>query len=211
MKQIIGYIEYDFMSIKSGMLYMIVVFGAITLVFAAQSGTGAVGYMLFAGLILAGTAFGTAKQTVAFTALVPGNILQKVLGRYLGGVLCVFLCTLLGVAAAGVVKIAGYDNGKMELPLLSGLVGITLLFLAMQNVMLYLLTPFLGIQFAGLVRMVPGFILFFFVMNMGNIGIVSEVMQYGDVLGGILLGIGVLSIAAAVFLSCLIIRNRDNE
>lgn len=211
MKQIIGYIEYDFMSIKSGMLYMIVVFGAITLVFAAQSGTGAVGYMLFAGLILAGTAFGTAKQTVAFTALVPGNILQKVLGRYLGGVLCVILCTLLGVAAAGVVKIAGYDNGKIELPLLSGLVGITLLFLAMQNVMLYLLTPFLGVQFAGLVRMVPGFILFFFVMNMGNIEIVSEVMQYGDVLGGILLGIGVISIAAAVFLSCLIIRNRDNE
>lgn len=211
MKQIIGYIEYDYMSIKSGMLYMIAVFGAITLVFATQSGTGAVGYMLFAGLILAGTTFGTVKQTVAFTALVPGNILQKVLGRYLGGVLCVFLCTLLGVIAAGVVKIAGYDNGKMELPMLSGLVGITLLFLAVQNVMLYLLTPFLGIQFASLIRMVPGFILFFLVMNMGNAEKVAKILQYGDVLGVVILGIGVVSILVAVFLSCLIIRNRDNE
>lgn len=211
MKQIIGYIEYDFMSIKSGMLSMIAIFGVITLVFATQSGTGAVGYMLFAGLILAGTTFGTVKQTVAFTALVPGNILQKVLGRYLGGVLCVFLCTLLGVIAAGVVKIAGYDNGKMELPMLSGLVGITLLFLAVQNVMLYLLTPFLGIQFASLIRMVPGFILFFLVMNMGNAEKVAKILQYGDVLGVVILGIGVVSILVAVFLSCLIIRNRDNE
>lgn len=211
MKQIIGYIEYDFMSIKSGMLSMIAIFGVITLVFATQSGTGAVGYMLFAGLILAGTTFGTVKQTVAFTALVPGNILRKVLGRYLGGVLCVFLCTLLGVIAAGVVKIAGYDNGKMELQMLSGLVGITLLFLAVQNVMLYLLTPFLGIQFASLIRMVPGFILFFLVMNMGNAEKVAKILQYGDVLGVVILGIGVVSILVAVFLSCLIIRNRDNE
>lgn len=211
MKQIIGYIEYDYMSIKSGMLYMIAIFGAITLVFATESGIGAVGYMLFAGLILAGTTFGTAKQTVSFTALVPGNILQKVLGRYLGGVLCVILCTLLGVIAAGVVKLAGYDNGKIGFPVLAGLVGITLLFLAAQNVMLYLLTPFLGIQFAGLVRMVPGFILFFLVMNMGNAETIAGILQYGDALGVILLGIGVASIIAAVFLSCLIIRNRDNE
>lgn len=211
MKQIIGYIEYDYMSIKSGVLYMIAVFGAITLVFATRSGAGAVGYMLFAALILAGTTFGTVKQTVSFTSLVPGNILQKVLGRYLSGVLCVILCTLLAIIASGVVKLAGYDNGKMELPMISGLVGITLLFLAVQNVMLYLLLPYLGVQFAGLVRMVPGFILFFFVMNMDNTKIMSVIEQYGDALGVILLGIGAASIAAAVFVSCLIIRNRDNE
>ena len=211
MKQIIGYIEYDYMSIKSGILYMIAVFEAITLVFATRSGAGAVGYMLFAALILAGTTFGAAKQAVPFTSLVPGNILQKVLGRYLSGVLCVILCTLLGMTTAGVVKLAGHDNGKMELPVLSGLVGLTLLFLAVQNVMLYLLIPYLGVQFTSLVRTVPGFILFFFVMNINNTEIMSAILQYGDVLGFILLGIGAASIAAAVFVSCLIIRNRDNE
>lgn len=211
MKQIIGYIEYDYMSIKSGILYIITIFGAITLVFATHSGAGAMGYMLFAALILASTTFSITKQTVSFISLVPGNILQKVLGRYLGGVLCVILCTLFAVVASGVVKLAGYDNGKMELPVLSGLVGITLLFLAMQNVMLYLLIPYLGIQFISLVRMVPGFILFFFVMKMDNTKIISVIKQYGDALGVILLGIGVASIAAAVLVSCLIIRNRDNE
>ena len=63
MKQVIGYIECDFMNIKSGMLYMLAIFGIASMAFAMKNGTGAVAYMLFCGLVMAGTAFNVTKQT----------------------------------------------------------------------------------------------------------------------------------------------------
>ena len=83
MKQVIGYIECDFMNIKYSMLYMIAIFGIVSVAFSMRDGTGAVAYMLFCGLVMSGTAFNTTKQTVSFTALMPGSIWQKVTGRYL--------------------------------------------------------------------------------------------------------------------------------
>lgn len=160
MKQIIGYMEYDYMNIKSGMWYMLLVFGIASTMFSVQSAMGAIGYMLFGGLILASTAFNVTRQTVSFTALVPGSILQKVLGRYLGGIASIAVCVALGSLSATVVRAAGYENGTIDPSLLSGIVGVTLLFLTLQNVMLYLLTPLMGVQFITLIRMLPGFILF---------------------------------------------------
>ncbi len=211
MKQIIGYMEYDYMNIKYGLWYMILIFSFVSVVFSMESGIGAVGYMLFGGLILAGTTFNVTKQNVSFTALVPGSTLQKVLGRYLGGIVCIVFCAAFGVLSAFIVRAAGYDNGTMELSLLSALVGVTLLFLALQNVMLYLMIPVLGAQFAGIIRMVPGFILFFLVMSAGKMEIASRILQYDYLPGLIMFVVGIVSIAIAVFVSCLIIRNRDNE
>lgn len=214
MKQIIGYMEYDYTNVKYGMWYMILIFGIASTGFSIRSGMGSIGYMLFGGLILASTAFNVTKQTVSFTALVPGSILQKVLGRYLGSIICILLCAVFGIISAFAMKIAGFDNGEIETSVLLGLIGVTLFFLAFQNVFLYLLTPLLGMQLASLIRMVPGFILFFVVMNNGvieDLDMIPEVLQYGNLPGLMLIGIGVISLGIAVFLSCLIIRNRDNE
>ena len=214
MKQVIGYIECDFMNIKSGMLYMLAIFGIASMAFAMKNGTGAVAYMLFCGLVMAGTAFNVTKQTVSFTALVPGSIWQKVVGRYLGGVLCIMLCAVVGIVSAGIIKLAGRANGMLEIPVLLCLLGVTFFFLALQNVLLYLLTPFLGIQVAGLVRMLPGFILYFAVMNAGNLETLTEILRKEDFsvrLILIVLGTGIASLIISGILSCLIIRNRDNE
>ena len=125
MKQVIGYIECDFMNIKYGMLYMIAIFGIVSVAFSMRDGTGAVAYMLFCGLVMSGTAFNTTKQTVSFTALMPGSIWQKVTGRYLGGVLCIMLCAVVGMISTGIVKLMGRANGMLEIPILLCLLGIT--------------------------------------------------------------------------------------
>lgn len=211
MKQIIGYMEYDYMNIKYGLWYMLLIFTIVCGVFSMNSGTGAVGYMLFGGLILASTAFNVTKQTIPFTALVPGSTLQKVLGRYLGGVLCMVVCAVFGVVCTAVAEAAGYENGGIEMPMLAGLMGVTLLFLALQNMMMYLLTPMLGIQFVSLIRMIPGFILFFLVMGAGRPDMRSDILGHMDHAGPILLAAGVLGLLAAVGISCLIVRGRDDE
>ena len=94
------------------------------------------------------------------------------------------------------------------------LLGVTLFFLALQNVLLYLLTPYLGPQVASFVRMVPGFILFFGVMEAGKLEIMTGVLG-GEGLSPqvvlIVLGVGIGSLLLSGILSCLIIRNRDNE
>jgi len=211
MKQIIGYMEYDYMNIKYGLGYIALVFGIVSVAFSVRSGMEAIGYMLFGGLILSGATFTVTKQTVSFTALVPGSALQKVLGRYFANILCIIFCAVFGILSAVIVRAAGYDNGTIELPLLFCLVGATLLFLAIQNVMLYLLVPHLGVQFAGIIRMAPGFVLFFFVMNMGDMDIVPAILQYEYLPGVIMLAVGIAGLIISVFLSSLIIKNRDNE
>ncbi len=214
MKQVIGYIECDFMNIKYGMLHMIVIFGIVSMAFSMKNGTGAVAYMLFCGLVLAGTAFNVTKQTVSFTALVPGSIWQKVAGRDLGGMLCIMLCAAVGIVSAGAVRLTGRANGVLEIPVLLCLLGVTFFFLALQNVLLYLLTPFLEMQAAGIVRMLPGFILFFAVMNAGNLEIITGILEregFSARVILIVLGTGIVSLLISGILSGLIIRNRDNE
>lgn len=211
MKQIIGYMEYDYMNIKYGMWYMLLVFTIASGMFSVYSGIGAVGYMLFGGLILTSTAFNVQKQTVSFTALVPGSTLQKVLGRYLGGILCIFVCVVFGVISAFIIKMIGYENGEIEVSLLAGLVGVTLLFLALQNIMLYLLTPMLGVQLVSLIRMIPGFVLFFLVMGARKTDTVPNILRYTNYSWTILLAAGVISLVIAVGFSCLIVGHRDNE
>ncbi len=211
MKQIIGYMEYDYMNIKYGMWYMLLIFMIASGMFSVYSGIGAVGYMLFGGLILASTAFSVQKQTVSFTALVPGSTLQKVLGRYFGGIFCIFVCAVLGVISAAVIKMIGYENGVIEVSLLAGLVGVTLLFLALQNIMLYLLTPMLGMQLVSLISMIPRFVLFFLVMGAGKKDTVPNILRYTNYSGTTLLAAGMISLVMAVGFSCLIVGNRDNE
>lgn len=214
MKQVIGYMECDYMNIKYGMPYMILVFGIASMMFSVKSSTGAVAYMFFGGLILAGTTFGVTKETVSLTALLPGSCWQKVAGRYLGGVLGIVLCAGVGVVSAAATRLAGRANGRFDFSMLLCLLGVTLFFLALQNVLLYLLTPYLGPQVASFVRMVPGFILFFGVMEAGKLEIMTGVLG-GEGLSPqvvlIVLGVGIASLLLSGILSCLIIRNRDNE
>lgn len=211
MKQIIGYIENDFMIVKRGFWYMAVVFTIVSAVFSINynSAAMAMGYMLFGGLVLASTLFTTeSAQTVSFSALVPGSTWQKVVGRYLGSILAMILFGCLGLAAFYGVRLAGFAEGGTDLRLLAALAGIGLFFLAVQNVLLYLCLPLLGVQAAHIVRMVPGFIMFFLMMQQESLEIISGFMTMGIYPELILLGIGILSLLIGLFFSYLIQRRR---
>lgn len=211
MKQIIGYMEYDYIKIKYGMRYTMLVFIVVGAIFATKSGLGAVGYLLFGGMILLSTTFSPSGQTVSFGALVPGSTMQKVLGKHLLEVVTIALSVLLGLLIVKVMEFAGFDNGGVSPQLLTAIVGVTLFLLAVQNVLLYLLVPVLGLQFANIIRMVPGFILFFFVMNEKTVESVSGILQGMSFPGMLILGVGAASLVAGMFLSYAIARKREGK
>lgn len=209
MKQIIGYIESDFMMIKHAMWYTAIVFAIVSAVFSIRSGVAAVGYMLFGGLVLASTLFTAVPiQTVSFSALAPGSTWQKVVGRYLSCILTMVLLGCLGLAAAGAVRLFGFSESGTDLRVLTALVGIGLLFLAIQNVMLYLCLPILGMQFTNIVRMVPGFVMFFLVMQPRSLETISDIVTMSAYPELILFGVGIVSLVIGLFLSYLIQRKR---
>lgn len=211
MKQIIGYMEYDYIKIKYGMRYAMLVFVAVSIIFAVKSGLGAVGYMLFGSMILASTTFEAPGQRVSFGALAPGNTMQKVLGRHLIELVIITLSVLFGLLIDKVIEAAVVDNGGVNLQLLMAIIGITLFLLAVQNVLLYLLAPMLGLQFANIVRMVPGFILFFFVMNEETLRRVAGILREMGSPGAVILGLGTVSLAGGIFLSYAIQRGREGK
>lgn len=210
MKQIIGYMEYDYIKIKYGMRYMMLVFIVVSCFFASKSGLGAMGYMLFGTMILASTIFDS-PETVSFGALVPGSTMQKVLGRHLMELIMIILSILFGVAITKGMEFAGFDNGGVDLQLVGAISGITLFLLAIQNVSLYLLVPVLGRQFANIIRMVPGFILFFFVMNEKTVNSVAGILQGAGTPGMVVLGMGAVSLLLGIFLSYGIERKRQGK
>lgn len=212
MKQTIGYLKYDYMVSKSTLWQMLLICGVLGIVFAKMSSPlYAIGYMLFVGLISASTVFHKITQTVSFTALMPGGALQKVLGRYLWCLICLGCCLLFGTLGICIARWVGFVQGVVGLADLLMVLGVTLFFLAFQNTLMYLLVPFLGMQLLGLIRMVPGFILFFGMMHMGDSPFLRRLMQDEMLLGMTMMGVGALSMMISIVVSWLAVRNRDNE
>ena len=212
MKQIIGYMEYDYMNIKRGMGLTAAVFIAVSVIFSFKNAMMTVGYMLFGGLVLASTMFAVQTvQTVSFDALVPGSTFQKVAARYLGSSLIVAACGMTGFLIVKFMRLAGYTDVGIEIQMLTAVGGIGLFLLALQNLAFYALLPLMGTQFVGLIRMVPGFVMFFGIVNDRTQAILSGFLQYHSNPGFVILGAGAASLFIGLFLSWLIVRGRDGE
>ena len=211
MKQIIGYMEYDYMNIKRGMWLTVAIFTAVSVIFSFKSAVMAVGYMLFGALILASTMFVQTVQTASFDALVPGSTFQKVAARYLGSFLVITASGLAGFLLVNVMRLAGFSDVGIEMQLLAAVGGIGLFLLSLQNLAFYALLPVTGTQFAGLIRMVPGFILFFGVLSGKTQAVLSGFLQHNSAPGFAILGAGAASLFVGVFLSWLVVRGRDGE
>ena len=212
MKQIIGYMEYDYMNIKRGIGMTAAVFGIVSVIFSFKNAMMTVGYMLFGGLVLASTMFAVQTvQTVSFDTLVPGSAFQKVAARYLGSSLIVAACGMTGFLIVKFMRLAGYTDVGIEIQLLAAVGAIGLFLLALQNLAFYALLPLTGTQFASLLRMVPGFVMFFGIVNDRTQAILSGFLQYQSNPGFVILGAGAASLFIGLFLSWLIVRGRDGE
>lgn len=218
MKQTIGYMEYDIRSIQGSLFFLIALFSIVSLAFVRQGSLMLITYMLFAGVVTDSAFFGTGKQgTVSFQSILPGTALQRVQGRFLSGFLVLFYCMAYGTLACFVLKTLGYDAAGVDAPMLAFMAGVVLAVVAFQNVLFYLLLPRLGVQFAGVIRMIPAFVMFFL---MGKVVEHTDAEELAETLSGLpgwienysmaVLAAGIASWFLAIFLSWLIVRRKDN-
>lgn len=232
MKQIFGYMEYDMRYMKQSLMLMAGLFGFISLWMGLDNALMPVIYMLFGGIVIASTPFGIIKdKAVTFSALLPGTTIQRILGRYLFGAVMLLFSAAYGLLVSFLIHLAGFENmgnpltpgqraGETELLLIARLVviifGIALVFVAIQNTLLYLLGGILGAQFLSLVRMVPGFCMFFGTMALlghsgseDMSGFAAYLINHTGMLAAVILSAGIVCYGIGIFLSWLIMRRRD--
>ncbi len=217
MKQMIGYMEYDFKSIKQGLALMLAIFGIVSIYFIKESGLlMGMTYLLFGAMVISGIPFGYTKTgTVSFYELLPGTTLQKVAGRFLFGMAAVLISVLFSLLAFLCIKGLSFQDGGTQVPLVAVLLGIVLFMIAFQNLLLYLLEPYAGAQLLSIARMVPGFVTFFAMMKLLWVGEGSlPEMAFAKLPDGLMaigmaiLAVGILSQFIAIFFSWLVVKKR---
>lgn len=217
MKQILGYMEYDIRNTKQGLGLMAVVVVLMDVLFMVKE-NGLVGqvYLLFGAVITCSTFFrADIIGSVRFSSLLPGTIMQRIWGRVLGEMLVTLVCIVSGLLLIAASGLFGVGKPMSFVPM-TALIGIALIFIAIQNVLLYLCSSALGTQAAGLISMAPGFIMFF---GLSTLMTRLEGVDAGEILrfilnnmgliGIVILTVGILCMLLSVFLSWLILKKRD--
>ncbi len=217
MRQIIGYMEYDIRNIKQGLGLMAAILGGVSVI-SMHNGNSvlAMVYPFFCAIILCSTFFNVTKTgPLIFSSLLPGTNLQKILGRFLGEAVIIAACTVFWLATSRVMGIFGNDTDT-PFPIVAIVLGITLFSVACQNVMLYLVGSLLGVQLIGLIRMLPGFIMFFGLMffvdkmdGAGLEGIFNTISGNMERIGLAALAAGLFSMVIGIFLSWIILQHKD--
>lgn len=236
MMKAIRYMMVDIRRTKS-QLYCMMFFGAFAYFFAGgRSIISAIIYLIFAATLMQGGVFTyEQKHETGFTSMLPGTDLEKCAGRFIMGVLLLGI----GMATFTVITIFVLTSGIAEtnffletligdaiktnyLPeMLISAIGIGLMFIAIQNVLFYIIGKGNSQQFMTFIHMIPGFILLIIstIFTVIFIERGEEVTQITSVLmwikdNSILFSLGVLVLGivftiAGIFISEKIVRKKD--
>lgn len=153
----------DLLKCRLQVLFMIL-FTGLALLFMVRSKTPLSGmfYMSFAAVIMGIQPFMQEQSSeVGFLYMLPGTKKTRVAGRYLYGLILQALSVLLSLAAIAVYRVGfgGEINGIWGSIIICFSIG--LIFIALQNILFYALGKMESQQIAGIIMMIPGFIMFF--------------------------------------------------
>lgn len=174
-------------------------------------------YMFFVAVITSTQPF-IQEQTaeVGFINMLPGTIKMRVIGRYLYALSTVLMCMIICSLNLGI-----YALVSKELPpfVFEGTIfgaSIALLFSSIQYIIFYALGKLKSQQLAGLIMMIPGFVMFFGVSFLAswmkeNTVVVLEWLIDNHSLVVLLLTLcSVLSLLFGIILSTMIVNKKDS-
>lgn len=168
-------IKLDFM--KSGSVFkMFILFAAVFILASSVMGDLPPGwgmlYLVFCGIIGTSTPFNVSlNASSVFTDILPASVENRVYGRFLFGAIVIFLAVALGIVC-DILRMLLEGNVTWGSAVLPGIyAGIGLFMVALQYLVQYLFC-IKNAQVLSLVRMVPGFIMFF-----GGNALMGEIMK----------------------------------
>lgn len=174
-------------------------------------------YMIFAGIILSGQPFMIEQTSESgFLNMLPGSKKERVAGRYLMSLSFLLFGAIVGaliVVIINVLQKTTTEGLEIMIPLA---LGVGMLCIALQNILLYAIGKGKSQQMIGIIRMIPGFVVFF-----AGLGIAEEIMenpaQYTNLWifshlqesALLVLLVGILFYIAAIVISTAIIKKKD--
>ena len=208
----------DLLKCRLQVIFMIL-FTGLALLFMVRSKNPFSGmfYMSFAGVIIGIQPFMQEQSSeVGFLYMLPGTKNTRVAGRYLYGLLLQALAIFLSLAATSMFRII---SGRQTEGIWAGALlcfSVGLIFSALQNILFYALGKMKSQQMAGIVMMIPGFIMFFGINFALEYGIESlnSYMEWVKIHPGAFYGtMAAASLAvwcAGIVISAWIIKGRDD-
>lgn len=161
----IRFMKMDFLKMKTQAKIMIIVVIAV-LFFVNKAMSDVIGiwssmYMVFMGIILSTTPFAIDSAVAdGFIKMLPASAKQRVLGRFLFGVVFLTVCAVCGSLTVIPYILDGGITIGYILPKVIIFLSVGLCINAIQYVFMYFF-EFKNQQYLALIRMVPGFIFFF--------------------------------------------------
>ena len=213
-------IKFMFVDIlKSKIQIMVLFFIAIVqlwMMSMSSSPLNAVYYMFFCAVIISVQPF-LQEQTaeVGFINMLPGTRKNRVVGRYLFALFNNVLCLVISLINISISSVLFHKNTKFVWEGILLNISISLIFCSLQYILFYALGKMKSQQLAGIVMIIPGFIMFFgvnlLIVYLSTHGIVTSdwISNHIDIIAIVLffisLGFYILGIRA----STMIAKKRD--
>ena len=162
-------------------IWCMLLFGIMAYGFSYSAGNilSGIFYLMFAAVIMQGAVFTyEQKPETGFTNMLPGTNLDRAAGRFMLGGFLLLVGNILGM----IVAIVLYFQGKITLSylpeILIALMGFGLLFLAIQNVVFYIIGKGKSQQLMSFIHIIPGMALWIVAsMVVTLLGIEGEAIQ----------------------------------
>ena len=218
----INFMKIDLRRTKSQSKLMIL-FAVIALVMSMSHGTGGglfgMIYLCFGAVILSTIPFAMQETAnVGFLNMLPATVLQKVFGRYLYGITLTVAGIVVGTAISVGVAFKNGESIQYILPAVAVMLGISMFTIGIQYGIMYILGNVKSKQMMAFIRMIPGFVMFFGSLSIGESIAAGEDMAINNwifsnlnlVVGGILL-IGIATMALFIGISVHFVKTKDNR
>ena len=209
----VNFIKIDLIKSKMHVISMFLL-GALGCVMASESGMIAdIAYMLFVVGVMQGAVFvNDRKSDTGLLHLLPATDRDRVLGRTLTG----FVLTLIGVinilGCSVVLTVLGKTVGPYLVEGILLFIGGSMIFLAVQNTIFYLLGLNLSKQISGIVHIIPAFLFLFPLFSFSvseNISILMWAINHLMPFAICMIAVGLVLSAMSVFISERIVRHKD--
>lgn len=210
MMRVIKCVKTDFRLMKNFVWFYLIFFAiSNAVIFFSRENVSAFWgllYMQFAGLVCVTMPF--FSQT-GFLMNLPARQEERVLGRYLYGLLLMLAVSAAGILSVAIRAFVKKDVALSELmPVAGMMIGIGLVFMAVQFLTMYLLR-IRNQQMLSIIRMVPAFVFLFgsdtladAIMEESAYGFLRWCFAHPNLTVCAVLGIGLLAVLVCAVISC---------
>lgn len=220
----INFTKIDYIRTRQQMYFIPLIY-LIAIFMGVKSHSIMVGlsYMAFLSMTFATASFGTCQaKDAGFLVLLPSTTRDRVLGRFLYGISFMVMSILVSGILILINRLMGKEMESWMPAISLFILAICIFNMALEFLLLYLAGERMASNLQGVVRVIPGMVLFFFamwaigrledgqvVLGVRDMSMLSGMSRELMLIGVIALVIALVVLAAAVMICIKVMEKRD--